>query len=110
MTEAKDERYAIERRQLIAETPELRVQILTLGRGQEVPWHHHTNVADTFICLDGPMVVATKGAEADHELAPGESCTVAPNTAHRVTGKNDGRCRFVIVQGIGKYDYIPAAG
>ena len=24
-------------------------------------------------------------------------------------GKNDGRCRFVIVQGIGKYDYIPAA-
>ena len=110
MTDTTDERYAIERRQLIAETPELRVQILTLEHGQEVPWHYHTNVTDTFICLDGPMVVATKGAEAPHELAPGEDCTVPPNTPHRVAGMNDGRCRFVIVQGIGKYDYIPAAG
>ena len=109
MTDTTDERYAIEHRRLIAETPELRVQILTLGAGEEVPWHYHTNVTDTFVCLDGPMVVTTKGAEASCELEPGESCTVPPRTPHRVTGRNDGRCRFVIVQGVGKYDYIPAA-
>ena len=108
MTNLKDERYTIEDRQLIAETPDLRVQILTLANGQEVPWHCHTTVTDTFICLEGPMVVKTKTADADHELQPGDSCSVPPNTAHQVAGKNGGRCRFVIVQGVGKYDYIPA--
>ncbi len=107
MTDLKDERYIIEDRQLIAETPDLRVQILTLANGQEVPWHYHTVVTDTFICLEGPMVVKTKTADADHELQPGDSCTVPPNTAHQVAGKNGGRCRFVIVQGVGTYHYFP---
>ena len=53
------------------------------------------------------MVVKTKTADVDHELQPGDSCTVPPNTAHQVAGKNGGRCRFVIVQGVGKYDYFP---
>jgi len=102
MTDLKDERYTIEDRQLIAETPDLRVQT-----GQEVPGHYHTAVTDTFICLEGPMVVKTKTADADHELQPGDSCTVPPITAHQVAGKNGGRRRFVIVQGVGKYDYFP---
>ena len=106
MTDLKDERYTIEDRQLIAETPDLRIQILTLASDQEVPWHYHTAVMDTFICLEGPMVVKTKTADADHELQAGDNCTVPPNTAHQVAGKNGGRCRFVIVQGVGPYDYI----
>ncbi len=52
------------------------------------------------------MVVKTKTADADHEQ-PGDGCTVPPITAHQVAGKNGGRCRFVIVQGVGKYDYFP---
>ncbi len=100
MTDLKDERYTIEDRQLIAETPDLRVQT-----GQEVPGHYHTAVTDTFICLEGPMVVKTKTADEDHELQPGDGCTVPPITAHQVAGKNGGRCRFVILQGVGKYDY-----
>ena len=107
MTDHEDERYAIEDRQLIAETADLRVQILTLADGEEVPWHYHTAVTDTFTCLEGPMVVRTKSADGNHELQVGDSATVAPNTAHQVAGKNGGRCRFVIVQGVGAYDYIP---
>ena len=47
-------------------------------------------------------------AGTPHELKPGESRTVPPNTPHRVAGANDGRRRFAIVQGIGTYDRIPA--
>ena len=107
MTNLKDGRYTIEDRQLIAETPDLRVQILTLANDQQVPWHYHTEVTDTFACLEGPMVVKTKTADADYELLPGDSCAVPPNTVHQVAGKNDSRCRFVIIQGVGKYDYFP---
>ena len=108
MTNLKAAPYTIEDRQLIAETPELRVQFLTLANGQEIPWHHHTAVTDTFICLEGPMVVNTKTIDADHELQPGDNCTVPPTTVHQVAGKNGRRCRFLIVQGIGKYDFVLA--
>ena len=106
MTDLEDKRYTIEDRQLIAETPELRVQILTVANGQKVPWHYHTAVTDTFVCLEGPMVVNTRNPDVEHELQAGDSCTTPPNTAHQVAGKNGGRCRFVIVQGVGKYDYF----
>jgi quercetin dioxygenase-like cupin family protein len=101
-----DERpYFIEGRELIAETPDLRVQILTIAEGEEIPWHYHTIISDTFTCLEGPMTVRTKRGEADLELDVGETGTVSPNIAHKVTGRDGGRCRFVIVQGIGAYDY-----
>jgi quercetin dioxygenase-like cupin family protein len=76
MPDSKDGRYTIEDRQLIAETADLRVQILTLANDQQVPWHYHSEVTDTFTCLEGPMVVKTKTADADHELLPGD--TVLP--------------------------------
>ena len=39
----------------------------------------------------------------------GESCAVPPQmTAHHVTGHDGGRARFLIVQGIGTYDFCPA--
>ena len=98
MTNAKGAPYTIEDQQLIAETPELRVQILTLASGQEIPWHHHSAVTDTFICLDGPMLVETRTDDADHQLRPGDKCSVAPGVAHRVAGADGGggRCAMMM--------------
>ena len=64
--------YEIEGRELIAQAPGLRVQVLSLGPGQCVPWHHHTAVTDTFFCLEGPMVVETRAPETSVRLATGE--------------------------------------
>ena len=102
--------YSIEDRRVIAETPDLRATILTLAEGDEVPWHYHTAVADTFVCLEGPMTVQTKGDAGTHVLQSGDSCSVPPNTPHRVTGLDGGRCRFVLVQGVGRYDFVPVEG
>ena len=101
--------YIIERREVVAETDTLRVSILTLAAGQEVPWHYHSQVTDTFCCLEGVLSVETRAPNAHHRLEVGESCAVPPMTAHRVTGQDGGRARFLIVQGIGTYDYCPAA-
>lgn len=99
--------YEIEGRELIAQAPGLRVQVLSLGPGQCVPWHHHTAVTDTFFCLEGPMVVETRAPETSVRLATGERAAVPPGQPHRVTGADGGGCRFVIVQGVGEYDYHP---
>ncbi len=110
MTKPEDLPYFIEGRELIAETSDLRVQILTLEPGEEVPWHCHSEVTDTFICLEGPMTVETKAASGTKDLQPGDTYSVNPKKAHRVTGKDGGRCRFVNVQGIGAHDFIPIEG
>jgi len=100
--------YVIERREVVAQTDTLRVGILTLAEGQEVPWHYHSEVTDTFYCLEGVLSVETRAPNALHRLKVGESCAVPRMTAHRVTGHDGGRARFLIVQGIGTYDFCPA--
>lgn len=97
--------YTVEASEMVAETAELRMIVLTLASGQEVPWHWHSEVADHMICLEGPMVVETRAPRETIELAAGQRCTVPPRRAHRVSGKEGGRCKFAILQGIGHYDF-----
>jgi quercetin dioxygenase-like cupin family protein len=99
--------YPVADREIVAEGADLRVTVLTLASGQCVPWHYHSQITDSFVCLDGPMVVETRAPRALHELLPGQRCAVPPKTAHYVHGKNDGPCRFLIVQGVGVYDFVP---
>ena len=107
MVEAQHSRYQIEGRELIAQTGGLRVQVLTIGPGQCVPWHFHTKITDTFFCLEGPMVIETRDPGATLELGPGDRASVPPSRAHTVFAADGGRCKFVLVQGVGEYDYIP---
>jgi len=99
--------HEVERRETVAETDALRVRIFTLAAGQEVPWHYHSQVTDTFFCLEGTLSVETRSPGGHHLLAVGESCAVPSMTPHRVTGHDGCRARFLIVQGVGTYDFCP---
>ena len=102
--------YEIAHRETVAEGSDMRVQVLTLSAGQYVPWHYHNAITDSFVCLEGPMVVETRAPHAVHVLHPGQRCAVQPKTAHCVHGKDDGPCKFLIVQGVGVYDFMPVGG
>jgi quercetin dioxygenase-like cupin family protein len=105
MGPAEQPLYEVAEREILAETPELRMMVLTLPEGQKVPWHWHTNVTDRFFCMQGPMVVETRAPREVFELNPGETCFVPAKRAHRVTGKNGGPCKFCLLQGVGRYDF-----
>jgi len=102
--------YVIAGRETVAEGADLRVVVLTLAQGQCVPWHYHSTITDSFVCLEGPMVVETRAPHAMHRLQPGERCAVAPKTAHYVHGECDRPCKFMLVQGVGIYDFMPVGG
>lgn len=99
--------YPLEDYEIVAESEGLRVVVLTIGPDQCVPWHLHTEIADRFFCLQGPMVVETQGPDDSHELNAGERLTVPAGCPHRVSAKDNGRCQFAIVQGVGEYDFVP---
>ena len=107
MATVTESNYAVQDQEIVAATPDLRMVVLTLARGQEVPWHWHSNVTDNLICLEGPMVVETRAPRERFELMPGGRCAVPPKRAHRVGGKDGGPCKFALLQGIGTYDFNP---
>ena len=99
--------YEIAGREIVAEGADLRVQVLTIARGECVPWHYHSEITDSFVCLEGPMVVETRAPRNLYRLEPGERCAVPFRTAHYVHGEDDGACKFLIIQGVGVYDFVP---
>lgn len=102
-------KYPAAQRETLAEAPGLRVRLLTLFDGQTVPWHYHRNTTDTFFCMRGPMRVKTREPDATHVLNNGDTLAVKPGIPHHVEGASDGPCQFMIVQGVGKYDYVAVA-
>jgi quercetin dioxygenase-like cupin family protein len=100
-------RYEIAGSEVVAEGDDMRVSVLTLAAGQEVPWHYHSEITDSFVCLEGPMVVETRAPRQSYRLEPGQRCAVPPKTAHHVQGVEGGPCKFLIVQGVGIYDFVP---
>lgn len=100
--------YQITDTTIVAETPDLRVLDITLGPGEEVPWHVHSQVDDIFYCLSGTIEILTRKPEATHAVPAGETCRIPHGRAHRVTNAApEGASRFVLVQGPGTYDYVP---
>ena len=102
--------YEVADYEIVAETPELRMVMITLAAGQEVPWHWHTNVTDRFFCMQGPMVILTRAPREVFKLMAGETCAIPAKRPHRVAGENDGPCKFSLLQGVGAYDYNPVGG
>jgi quercetin dioxygenase-like cupin family protein len=101
--------YKIAGREVVAEGADMRVSILTLAAGECVPWHSHSEMTDSFFCMEGPMVVEARAPDAAFVLKPGERCTIAAKRPHYVHGQNDGPCKFMIVQGVGVYDWVTEA-
>lgn len=100
-------KYEVKQRETLAEVPGLRVRVLTLLRGEIVPWHLHNHITDTFFCMRGPMRVLTRSPQASHSLHAGDTLAVSAGTPHRVECGDASECRFMIIQGVGEYDYVP---
>ena len=106
MLETDQLSYKIKKYEQLAAVDGLRVSILTLAAGEEVPWHRHSHIDDDFFCMEGPMQVETRAPRDTTILHLGETLKVSAGEPHRVSGLDGGACRFLLVQGIGSYDFI----
>ena len=99
--------YEVERRARHAERPGFRISELQLSKTQQVPWHSHTNIQDTFYVLEGRLRLFLRDPKEDVRLAPGETYAVRAGRPHLVTNGGDTSVTFLVLQGIGEYDYVP---
>jgi mannose-6-phosphate isomerase-like protein (cupin superfamily) len=99
--------YEVERRAQHAVRPGFRISELTLSPTQKVPWHFHHHVQDTFYVLEGSIRLFLRDPKEEVRLAPGETCTVRAGRPHLVTNGGETSVTFLVLQGIGEYDYVP---
>ena len=88
----------------IARGSDVGVQERTLAPGEVIPWHYHTIITDTTYCIEGMVQIEMLDPHERALLAIGQSCCVPPNRPHQVTPHGDRPCRFLLVQGVGRYD------
>jgi quercetin dioxygenase-like cupin family protein len=99
--------YEVERRARHAERPGFRISELQLSPTQKVPWHSHSNIRDTFYVIEGHVRLFLREPDEEVRLAPGDVYCVAPRRPHLVMNGGDTSTTFLVLQGIGEYDYVP---
>ena len=57
--------------------------------------------------LEGRIRVFMREPKEDVVLAPGETFTLAPRRPHLVTNIGETSATFLVLQGIGEYDFVP---
>src|SRR5579864_1554506 len=96
-----------ERVQRYAERPGFRITELRMSPTQQVAWHCHSDVQDTFFVIEGRVRVTLREPDDQIDLAPGESWgPVGAGRPHQVTNPGDDVATFLVLQGIGDFDFV----
>ena len=99
--------YEVERRAYHLQRPGFRVAELQLSPVQKVPWHYHNNISDTFYVVEGEMRLFLQKPKQEVRLKSGESFVAEAGRPHLVTNGGQTSLTFLIMQGVGEYDYVP---
>jgi mannose-6-phosphate isomerase-like protein (cupin superfamily) len=99
--------YEVERRACYGQRPGFRISELQISPTQKVPWHFHNNIDDTFYVVEGNIRLFLRNPDEDVRLAPGASYRVKAGRPHLVTNGGNTSATFLVLQGIGEYDYVP---
>ena len=98
--------YEVERRARHAERPGFRITELQISATQTVPWHYHNHVQDTFYVLQGRVRLFLRDPKEEVSLTPGDTYSVRAGRPHLVTNGGDVSTVFLVLQGVGEYDYV----
>ena len=99
--------YEVEHREVHAERPGFRISELQLSKTQKVPWHYHSNVQDTFYVLQGSLRIFMQDPKEEVRLGIGDTYSVKPRRPHLVTNGGEASATFLVLQGVGEYDFVP---
>ena len=94
-----------DRDEVILDSENVRVRILVLDGEQATAWHFDTQVIDKMLCLEGKVAVEYRDPSERAELSPGERCEVAVERVHRVVNLTTETAKYLLVQGVGRYDF-----
>jgi mannose-6-phosphate isomerase-like protein (cupin superfamily) len=107
-TKARQKRanYTVKNVETIAAGKDVQARLFTLAPGEIIPWHSHSEIADHFFVLDGELTVETRAPDDCRALGIGEHYQISAGHTHQTSNRGTSDCRFLIVQGVGRYDFL----
>ena len=89
---------------------DVQARIFTLAPGENIPWHFHRRSTDHYFVLEGALTITTREPEEKVRLLSiGGTHKIAPGTEHLIANRSVADCRFLLVQGVGAYDWVKAS-
>ncbi|WP_158811846.1 cupin domain-containing protein [Beijerinckia sp. L45] len=89
----------------IVESSDVLARVFTLMPGDVIPWHYHSESADYFFVLEGDLTIVTTDA-SPAVFKQGDRYQVASGVRHQVSNEALAKARFLLLQGVGRNDFI----
>ena len=102
--------YKIKNVETVVKGTDVQVRLFTLARGETIPWHFHRDSSDHYFVLEGVLSISTREPESTRTLFVGQTYKITPRTPHLIANGGEEDCRFLLVQGVGAYDWNAAEG
>jgi quercetin dioxygenase-like cupin family protein len=106
----QDRGYSVKSVEPVAIGNDVQARVFTLAPGEEIPWHFHSAVTDWYFVLEGALSIETRAPADSRLLTVGERYHIPPKTAHLIANRSDADARFLLVQGVGVYDFLRVGG
>jgi len=101
--------YSVKSVETVVDGSDVKARIFTLAPGEVIPWHYHRNSTDHYFVLEGLLSISTRDPEVTTKNLPiGSRHKITPPTPHLVANGGTTDCRFLLLQGVGAYDWVPA--
>lgn len=85
--------------------PDVQIIHTILDPREEIPWHVHTEVTDTFYVVKGPLTIMSRNPVRKVSIPPGEIYRVEAGQPHRVLNDASTAAEYFLIQGLGSYDF-----
>ena len=70
--------YIVKSIEPVAIGSDVQARIFTLAPREQIPWHFHSAVSDSYFVLEGTLSIETRAPRDSRVLAVGERFTIAP--------------------------------
>ncbi len=87
---------------------DVRARMFTLAPGDVIPWHYHRETADHYFVLQGELTVSTRLPEETQAVEVGRNYRIAPGRPHLIANHSAADCQFLLLQGVGTFDWTRA--
>ncbi|SEA75824.1 hypothetical protein SAMN05660420_03101 [Desulfuromusa kysingii] len=97
----------MKKEEIIIQTEDVKVRVIELHPKEEGPFHFHTEIIDNMFGISGEITVSMRKPIEKVILKPGVHCKIEQGRSHKVMNNlNNESSKYLLVQGVGQYDFI----
>jgi len=102
--------YTVKNIEPIIAGTDVQARVFTLAPGEVIPWHSHSESTDYYFVLSGILTIERRTPDDIRTLTVGGRYEIPAQIAHTLANRGAEDCQFLLLQGVGRYDWIKSDG